>query len=86
MEPTEWRHRLQMYLDFEQQFPVRGLLQLHLLLEDPLLLLLHLELADVVDRGLEDGALVLPHVAHDVVIPAEGGGSVDRKSLTRHSR
>ena len=59
-----------MYLDFEQQFPVCGLLQLHLFLDDLLLLLFHLELADVVDRGLEYGALVLPNVAHDVVIPA----------------
>ena len=62
-----------MYLDFEQQFPVCGLLYLHLLLEDLLLLLFQLELADVVDRGLEYGALVLPNVAHDVVIPAEEG-------------
>ena len=75
-----------MYLDFEQQFPVRGLLQLHLLLEDPLFLLRHLELADVVDRGFEDGSLILPHVTHDVVIPAEGEGKRDRKPLKGHSR
>ena len=61
-------------MNFEQQFPICGLLYLHLLLDDPLLLLLHLELPDVVDRGLQDGALVLAHVAHDVVIPVEEGG------------
>jgi hypothetical protein len=34
--------------------------------------LVDLQFPDVVDGGLQDGALVLTHVADDVVIPATG--------------
>ena len=42
---------------------------LELLFQLPLLDLIGLQLADVIDGGLQDGALVLPDVADDVVIP-----------------
>ena len=58
-----------LYLQFQQEFSVLRLRLLELLFQLPLLDLIGLQLADVIDGGLQDGALVLPDVADDVVIP-----------------
>lgn len=66
---------------YAQQQQVVGVLQLPLSLlhlSDPLLLLL--ELADVVHRGLEDGALVPPH------LPEGGQETVSSGSKYAHKQ
>lgn len=57
------------HLEYSQQLPVLELLELELLLElavSGLVLLQHL---DVLHGGPQDGALVLPHVLHQVMVP-----------------
>ena len=57
------------HLEYSQQLPVLELLELELLLElavSGLVLLQHL---DVLHGGPQDGALVLPHILHQVMVP-----------------
>jgi hypothetical protein len=62
-------------LELQQEFSVLCFLDSNPLLQQSLFVLVHLEFANVVDGGLQDGALVLPDVANEVIIPENGTAS-----------
>ena len=58
------------YLKFEQEFAVLRILNATLFFQQTLLVLITLQFLYVFYGGLEDGALVLPNVPDDIVIPS----------------